>query len=103
MASNKGRKRTTIGVECPCARCEELSQMLSMTTVIGKQLEGQNEQFRRAAASALGLLKLAASGAGTQEDRAACFLAISQWLVETISNPLPPIPWAAAEPAPKVN
>jgi hypothetical protein len=79
-------------------RCAELEKLLAQTTILGQQLEFQRNCFIKGAQSAFGLLKLAGSGAGTQEDRTACMFALGKWLEETSSNVVPPIPWVGTEP-----
>lgn len=78
-------------------RCAELEKLLAQTTVLGQQLEFQRNCFIKGAQSALGLLKLASSGAGTADDRVACMVALGKWLQETSSNIIPPIPWVGTE------
>ncbi|WP_141340913.1 hypothetical protein [Bradyrhizobium sp. USDA 3458] len=78
-------------------RCAELAAALAVTTLLGQHLEMQRNAMVDGAASALGLLKLVASGAGTVEDRTGAILALSQWLTDISASVIVPISWAGIE------
>ncbi|MFK4400809.1 hypothetical protein [Bradyrhizobium elkanii] len=99
-SSKVRKKRTTTPADEPTSiladRCVELERLLAVTTVLGQQLELQRNSFVQGATSALGLLKLVASG-GTIEQRTEAILAISRWLLETSTVVIVPVQWVGTE------